>query len=63
VADLDKLCSFGGMDAPYAAFVWESFVPSKVKFFGCLLVSRIQSRATLLKENIILLRTNLWLDG
>jgi hypothetical protein len=22
VADLDKLCSFGGVDAPFAAFVW-----------------------------------------
>jgi hypothetical protein len=49
VADLDKLCSLGGVDAPFAAFVWESFVPSKVKSFSCLLVqSRLQCRAALL---------------
>jgi hypothetical protein len=33
VADMYKLCSFDGVDAPFAAFVWESFIPSKVKLF------------------------------
>jgi hypothetical protein len=51
---LYKLCTFGGVEAAFAEFVWRSYAPSKVKFFMWLLVqSRIQSRAALLAKKII----------
>jgi hypothetical protein len=40
--------------APFQDFVWASFAPSKAKFFAWLLVqARVQSRASLLKNHII----------
>ena len=36
-AALCRLGSWGGVDAPYAGFVWDNFAPSKVKFFAWLL--------------------------
>jgi hypothetical protein len=33
-----RLCSFRGMDAPFAKFVLEDFAPLKVCFFGLLLM-------------------------
>jgi hypothetical protein len=42
-AVLYNLCMFGGMLDEHHAFVWRHFAPSKVRFFGWLLVkSRIQ---------------------
>jgi hypothetical protein len=55
VSNLYKLCSLGGVEAPFGSFIWGGFAPSRVKFFGWLLVqSRIQCRAALLKKKIIL---------
>jgi hypothetical protein len=49
---------FGGMLAPFAWFVWEGFAPSKAKFFAWLLIqSRIQSRAALLKKQVLSARS------
>jgi hypothetical protein len=54
VAELYTLCSFGGVEAPFASFIWDSFAPSRVKFLGWLLVqSRIQCCAAFLKKKII----------
>jgi hypothetical protein len=40
--------------APFAAFVWGSYAPSKAKFFCWLLVqNKIQSRAALHKKNVL----------
>lgn len=53
---LYRLCRFGGVVAPFANFVWENSAPSKVRFFGWLLVQdRILSRASLLKKHILAL--------
>jgi hypothetical protein len=55
VSDLYKLCSLGGVEAPFCSFIWDGFAPSRVKFFGWLLVqSQIQCRAALRKKKIIL---------
>jgi hypothetical protein len=55
VSDLYKLCSLGGVEAPFCSFIWGGFAPSRVKFFGWLLIqSRIQCRAALRKKKIIL---------
>ena len=49
-----RLCSWGGVEAPYAVFVWKNYAPSKVKFFAWLLSkARIQSRSELEKKHII----------
>jgi hypothetical protein len=54
VGELYKLMQFGGVDAPFADFVWGGFAPSKAKFFAWLLVqSRIQSRAALFKKHVL----------
>ncbi|CAM0881391.1 unnamed protein product [Alopecurus aequalis] len=54
VGSLYRLNLFGGVDAPFAAFVWGGFAPSKAKFFAWLLVhSRMQSRSALLKKKIL----------
>jgi hypothetical protein len=54
VAKLYAKCMSGTAPAPFAGFVWQSFSPSRVKFFMWLLVqSRIQSRASLLAKHII----------
>ncbi|CAM0878679.1 unnamed protein product [Alopecurus aequalis] len=54
VGTLYRLHQFGGVEAPFVAFVCEGFTPSKAKFFAWLLVhSRIQSRAALLKKKIL----------
>jgi hypothetical protein len=54
VAKLYAMCMSGAVPAPFAGFVWQSFSPSRVKFFMWLLVqSRIQSRASLLAKHII----------
>jgi hypothetical protein len=54
ISELYKLCTFGGVEAAFAEFVWKNYAPSKVKFFMWLLVqSRIQSRAALLAKKII----------
>jgi hypothetical protein len=48
---LYRLWHFGGAVDP---FVWENAAPSKVRFFGWLLVqARIPSRASLLKKGIL----------
>lgn len=52
---LYKLCSWGGVNAPYHAFVWLNYAPSKVIFFAWLLSrARIQSRSELLKKKILI---------
>jgi hypothetical protein len=54
VCELYTLLLTGGVTAPYASFVWESFAPSKAKFFAWLLMrARIQSRAALLRRHIL----------
>ncbi|KAK1667451.1 hypothetical protein QYE76_055610 [Lolium multiflorum] len=54
VGVLYKLMQFGGVDVPFADFVWGGFAPSKAKFFAWLLVqSRIQSRAALFKKHVL----------
>ncbi|KAK1601494.1 hypothetical protein QYE76_017086 [Lolium multiflorum] len=54
VGDLYSLLLTGGIAAPYASFVWDSFAPSKAKFFAWLLLhARIQSRAALLRKHIL----------
>jgi hypothetical protein len=54
VSELYKLCTFGGVEAAFAEFVWKSYALSKVKFCMWLLVqSRIQSHAALLAKKII----------
>jgi hypothetical protein len=51
---LYNLCMFGGMLDEHHAFVWRNFAPSKVRFFGWLLVkSRIQCQANLLRKGIL----------
>lgn len=51
---LYKLCSFGGVLDERHDFVWNSYAPSKVKFFGWLAVKdRIQSRNNLLRKKIL----------
>jgi hypothetical protein len=53
-SELYRLCCFGGVDAPSAAFIWGSRAPSRVKFFAWLLSqARIQTRDTLLRKNIL----------
>jgi hypothetical protein len=55
VAKLYASCMGGAEPAPFADFVWRSFLPSRVKFFVWLLVqARIQCRANLLAKHIIL---------
>jgi hypothetical protein len=34
VSDLYKLCTLGGVEAPFCSFIWGGFAPSRVKFFG-----------------------------
>jgi hypothetical protein len=54
VGDLYSLLLTSGIAAPYASFVWDSFAPSKAKFFAWLLLrARIQSRAALLRKHIL----------
>jgi hypothetical protein len=54
VGELYKLMELGGVDVPFADFVWGGFAPSKAKFFAWLLVqSRIQSRAALFKKHVL----------
>ena len=49
-----KLCRLGGMSATFPEFVWGSWAPTRVKFFGWLLaLSRIHTRDLLLKKTII----------
>jgi hypothetical protein len=51
---LYSLCNYGGVLDEHHDFVWRSYAPSKVKFFGWLMVrSRIQCRANLLRKGII----------
>ncbi|CAM0908391.1 unnamed protein product [Alopecurus aequalis] len=53
-ASLYQLCSLGGVEVPFAAFIWKNFAPSRVRFFGLMLLqSRIQSRGSLLRKKII----------
>jgi hypothetical protein len=53
-SELDRLCCYGGVDAPSATFIWGSRAPSRVKFFAWLLSqARIQTRDTLLRKNIL----------
>nr|XP_051182879.1 uncharacterized protein LOC127296717 [Lolium perenne] len=55
-ASLYRLCNYGGVLDEHHDFVWLSCAPSKVKFFGWLLVkNRIQCRANLLRKGIIAL--------
>jgi hypothetical protein len=54
VAALYKLVLGGAPVVPFAAFVWKNFAPTKAKFFAWLLVQdKIQSRASLLRKNIL----------
>jgi hypothetical protein len=54
VGALYALLLTGGVTVPYANFVWDSYAPSKEKFFAWLLVcARIQSRAALLRKHIL----------
>ncbi|KAM0859294.1 hypothetical protein ACQ4PT_047293 [Festuca glaucescens] len=49
-----KLRSWGGVDAPSHDFVWKNSAPSKVQFFAWPLTkARVQSRAALLRKNIL----------
>jgi hypothetical protein len=49
-----KLQLFGGVVAPFAAFVWGNHAPSKVQFFGWLLTrGRVPSHSSLLRNNIL----------
>jgi hypothetical protein len=51
---LYKLSFDMGNVAPFAAFVWGSYAPSKAKFFCWLLVqNKIQSRAALHKKHVL----------
>jgi hypothetical protein len=51
---LYKLCMHGGVAAPFADFVWESYTSSRVKFLAWLcMLERIQVRANLLKKKIL----------
>jgi hypothetical protein len=51
---LYKLCRFGGVASPHASFIWNSHAPSRLRFFGWLLVqSRIHTRDLLLRKTII----------
>jgi hypothetical protein len=53
VCALYRLLQFGGVVATFVGFVWDSFMPSKVKFFVWLMVqSVIQSRTALVKKII-----------
>jgi hypothetical protein len=53
-AALYKLSFDMGNVAPFAAFVWGSYAPSKAKFFCWLLVqNKTQSRAALHKKNVL----------
>ncbi|KAK1686739.1 hypothetical protein QYE76_047587 [Lolium multiflorum] len=48
------LCRVGGVDVPFISFVWDNAAPSRVHFFGWLLVhATILSRASLLKKGIL----------
>jgi hypothetical protein len=54
VSALYRMCMFGGVDAPFAPYVWENSAPSKVRVFAWLLVqARILSRASLLSKRIL----------
>ena len=49
-----KLLRFGGLVAPFAASVWATKAPSRVKFFFWLLMQkRIHTRDVLLKKHIV----------
>jgi hypothetical protein len=49
-----KLHSWGGVDAPSHDLVWKNSAPSQVQFFAWLLTrARVQSRAALLRKNIL----------
>jgi hypothetical protein len=51
---LYRLQMFGGITAPFAAFVWGNHAPSRVQFFGWLLArGRVPSRSSLLHKNIL----------
>uniref|UniRef100_A0ACD5XLI3 Uncharacterized protein n=1 Tax=Avena sativa TaxID=4498 RepID=A0ACD5XLI3_AVESA len=53
-AALYRLCTWGGVSAPFHNFVWTNWAPSKVQFFAWLLVqARVQSRSALVKKNIL----------
>jgi hypothetical protein len=51
---LYKLCTFGGVLDAHHEFIWASYAPSKVKFFGWLAVrDRNQCRSNLLRKGIL----------
>jgi hypothetical protein len=52
--ELYRLCRFGGVSSPHAAFIWSCRAPSRVRFFAWLLVqSRIHTRDVLLRKGIV----------
>jgi hypothetical protein len=54
VAALYQLVMGGAAVVPFSEFVWENFASTKAKFFVWLLVQdKIQSRATLLRKNML----------
>jgi hypothetical protein len=53
-SSLYRLRTWGGVDAPFYSFVWENHAPPRVRFFAWLLSrSRIPSRSSLLRKNIL----------
>jgi hypothetical protein len=54
-ASLYKLRTWGGVDASFFSFMWENHAPPQVRFFGWVLSrSRVLSRSSLLRKNILM---------
>jgi hypothetical protein len=53
-SSLYRLCTWGGVDAPFFSFVWENHAPPQVRFFAWVLSrARVPSRSSLLRKNIL----------